>query len=368
MFDNIKSMPAKVCLLVSALIGTLYAINFILFSSCAVVNGDECFALIPNDADPDHESYGRGAGTLYVAGSLVLGTVMGTMLILNEGARGKWTIMIPTIAGFTCLTIVLAPPFQGGYESASNKPLLASLIALVCYVAAYFFLKEEGVDEGIGFNMGIKINNEAKYAIIISSLIGTIYTINHMFFADGYAGAAEGFSLITGYDYGTYCAENVEVVSGVLCDPIAATPLTYRVLAAFFVTYVSMGLILLTHGAKGNWPVAHILLFGITFFTLAVIMGNLVLNDQVIPAGPNEGTHPIDNSTATANIIVCVIVLSLNLFAYYKMREEGVEDGMTMMGEDFEPKDSFFFKMYPTITAVYVVLILIANFVTQVQS
>ena len=356
MFDNIKSMPAKVCLLVSALIGTLYAINFIFFSSCAVVNGDECFALIPNDADPDHESYGRGAGTLYVAGSLVLGTVMGTMLILNEGARGKWTIMIPTIAGFTCLTIVLAPPFQGGYESASNKPLLASLIALVCYVAAYFFLKEEGVDEGIGFNMGIKINNEAKYAIIISSLIGTIYTINHMFFADGYAGG-EGGTIIAGFEEGSYWT-----------DPIAATPLTYRVLAAFFVTYVSMGLILLTHGAKGNWPVAHILLFGITFFTLAVIMGNLVLNDQVIPAGPNEGTHPIDNSTATANIIVCVIVVSLNLFAYYKMREEGVEDGMTMMGEDFEPKDSFFFKMYPTITAVYVVLILIANFVTQVQS
>ena len=87
MFDNIKSMPAKVCLLVSALIGTLYAINFIFFSSCAVVNGDGCFALIPNNADPDHESYGRGAGTLYVAGSLVLGTVMGTFLILNEGAR-----------------------------------------------------------------------------------------------------------------------------------------------------------------------------------------------------------------------------------------------------------------------------------------
>jgi len=360
MFDNIKSMPAKVCLLVSALIGTLYAVNFIFFSSCAVVNGDECFALIPNNADPDHESYGRGAGTLYVAGALVLGTVLGTMLILNEGARGKWTIMIPTIAGFTCLVIVLAPPFQGGYESASNNPLIASVIALVCYVAAYFFLKEEGVDEGIGFNMGIKINNEAKYAIIISSLIGTIYTINHMFFADGYAGG-KGDTIIAGFEEGSYWT-----------NPIAATPLSYRVLAAFFVTYVSMGLILLTHGAKGNWPVAHILLFGITFFTLAVIMGNLALNDQVIPAGPNEGSHASDNSTATANIVVCVIVLSLNLFAYYKMREEGVEDGMTMMGKDFSESnafssnDDFFFKMYPAITGVYVVLILIANFVTQV--
>ena len=177
MFDAIKSMPAKILLGISAFIGTLYAINFIFFSSCAVVNGDgDCFSVIPSGAASDHESYGRGAGTLYVAGSLVLGTVMGTMLILNEGARGKWMIMLPTIAGFTCLTIVLAPPFQGGYESSSNNPVIASAIALICYVGAYFLLKEEGVDEGLGFKMGIGIGNEAKYAIIISSIIGTLYT------------------------------------------------------------------------------------------------------------------------------------------------------------------------------------------------
>ena len=214
--------------------------------------------------------------------------------------------------------------------------------------------------------MGIGIDNEAKYAIIISSIIGTLYTINHFFFADIYAGAAEGFSLITGYEYGTYCAENVEVVSGVVCDPIAATPLSYRVLAAFFVTYVSMGLILLTHGAKGNWPVAHILLFGITFFALAVIMGNLALNEQEIPAGDNAGEWSVDDSTSTANIAVSALVMLLNIFAYYKMRDEGVEDGMTFGGKDFGNSDDFFFKMYPAVTAVYVVLILIANFVTQV--
>ena len=356
MFDQVKSTPAKVLLLISALIGTLYAVNFIFFSSCAVVNGDDCFALIPNNADPDHESYGRGAGTFYVVGALVSGTVLGTMLILNEGARGKWTIMIPTIAGFTCLAIVLAPPFQGGYESASNNPLIATVIALGCYTAAYFLLREEGVNEGIGFKMEIGIKNEAKYAIIISSLIGTVYTINHMFFADGYAGG-KGDTIIAGFEEGSYWD-----------NPIAATPLSYRVLAAFFVTYVSMGLILLTHGARGNWPVGHILLFGITFFTLAVIIGNLALTDQVIPAGPNEGTWSPDNSTATANIAVCLIVLGLNVFAYHKMREEGIEDGISLGGkEEFGPNFDFFTKMYPAITAVYVVALLIANFVTQVQ-
>ena len=354
MFDNIKSMPAKVCLSLSFLIGLLYSINFIFFSSCSVVNGDgDCFALIPNGADPSHESYGRGAGTLYVAGTLMLGTIMGTALILNEGARGKWTIMIPTIAGFTCLAIVLAPPFQGDYESASSNPLFATLTGLGLYAAAYFLLKEEGVDEGLSFNMEIKLNNEAKYAVILSSIIGGLYTINHFFFADGYAGG-NGSTLIPGFEEGSYWT-----------DPIATSPVNYRVLAAFFVIYVSMGLILLTNGAKGNWAVAHILLFGITFFALSIIFGNLVVNDQVIPEGDNAGTWESDTSTATSNIVVSAIVMFLNIFAYYKMREEGVEDGMTFAGEDFANSDDFFYKMYPAVTAGFAVFLLIANFVTQ---
>ena len=153
MFDNIKSMPAKVCLGLSFFIGFLYSVNFIFFSSCSVVNGDGCFSIIPNGAAPDHESYGRGAGTLYVAGALMAGVIMGNLLILNEGARGKWTIMIPTIAGFTSLAIVLAPPFQGDYEAANNNPLYATIAALGLYTAAYVMLKEEGVEEGLAFNM-----------------------------------------------------------------------------------------------------------------------------------------------------------------------------------------------------------------------
>ena len=355
MFDAIKSMPAKVCLGLSFLIGIAYSINFIFFSSCSVVNGDgDCFSLIPNGADPSHESYGRGAGTLYVAGALMFGAIIGNLLILNEGARGKWTIMIPTIAGFTSLAIVLAPPFQGGYEAVNNTPLFATIAALGLYVAAYVMLKEEGVDEGLAFNMGIKVNNEAKYAIIISSIIGTLYSINHFFFADGYAGAG-GSTLIPGFEEGSYWD-----------DPIAATPIGYRVLASFFVIYVSMGLILLTNGAKGNWPAAHVLLFGITFFALSVIIGNIAVNDQIIPEGDNAGTWEADTSTSGSNIAVSGFVMFLNIFAYYKMREEGVEEGMTFAGEAPENNDDFFYKMYPAVTGVFLVLLLIANYVTQV--
>jgi len=127
-----------------------------------------------------------------------------------------------------------------------------------------------------------------------------------------------------------------------------------------------MGLILLTNGAKGNWAAAHVLLFGITFFALSIILGNLFVNDQVIPDDPNSPYTP-DTSTSTANIGVSAFVMFLNIFAYYKMREEGVEEGMTLGGKDFENSDDFFYKMYPAVTAAFVVLLLIANFVTQVQ-
>ena len=127
-----------------------------------------------------------------------------------------------------------------------------------------------------------------------------------------------------------------------------------------------MGLILLTNGAKGNWPAAHVLLFGITFFALSVIIGNIAVNDQIIPEGDNAGTWEADTSTSGSNIAVSGFVMFLNIFAYYKMREEGVEEGMTFAGEAPENNDDFFYKMYPAVTGVFLVLLLIANYVTQV--
>ena len=121
MFDGVRGMPAKVCLGLSALIMLVYAMNFIFFADCYTTNktiaeynmdtgvwtaGEACFAFFGNNAAVDHDSFGRGAGVLHLAGTLMFGLFMGYMLILNEGARGKWTIMLPTIAGFTCLAIV----------------------------------------------------------------------------------------------------------------------------------------------------------------------------------------------------------------------------------------------------------------------
>ena len=39
MFDRIKSTPAKICLMVSALVTIVYSMNFMLFADCYVTGG-----------------------------------------------------------------------------------------------------------------------------------------------------------------------------------------------------------------------------------------------------------------------------------------------------------------------------------------
>ena len=45
MFDRIKSTPAKICLMVSALVTIVYSVNFMLFADCYVTGGEGCFTL-----------------------------------------------------------------------------------------------------------------------------------------------------------------------------------------------------------------------------------------------------------------------------------------------------------------------------------
>ena len=122
MFDGVKGMPAKVCLGLSALIMFVYALNLIFFADCYTTNGagasvdmesgvwtasGACFALFSNNAATDHENFGRGAEALQLAGTLMLGLFLGNMLILNEGAKGKWSLMIPGLIGFGVMLIIM---------------------------------------------------------------------------------------------------------------------------------------------------------------------------------------------------------------------------------------------------------------------
>ena len=124
MFDGVKGMPAKTCLGLSSVIMLVYSVNFIFFADCHVINGDGCTSILTNGADADHASYGRGADVLQLAGTLMLGLFMGNMLLLNEGAKGKWSLMLPGLIGFIVLLWVLA--VTGHYESSSSNPMSSS--------------------------------------------------------------------------------------------------------------------------------------------------------------------------------------------------------------------------------------------------
>ena len=50
MQDKIQSMPAKICLGLTALVMFVYSVNFMFFADSYTINGDECFALLTNNA------------------------------------------------------------------------------------------------------------------------------------------------------------------------------------------------------------------------------------------------------------------------------------------------------------------------------
>ena len=68
MFDRINSMPAKVCLVISALVSLIYSLNFLLFGDCYVTGGDGCFTILSNDAAEGTQAWGRGGQKLALMG------------------------------------------------------------------------------------------------------------------------------------------------------------------------------------------------------------------------------------------------------------------------------------------------------------
>ena len=354
MFDGVKGMPAKVCLGLSALIMFVYALNFIFFADCYTTNktiaeynegvwvatGETCFALFPNNAALDHDSFARGAGVLQLAGTLMFGLFMGNMLILNEGAKGKWSLMIPGFIGFLVMFVVM---LMGMDDLPTPIPLYATAAGMILYGAAYYFLKEEGVDEGLTFEVkGLQVKDKITAAmLIIPALIGLIFTINNVLFADGYLGKPNSsiFPLIPAAEAGYYDSEHY-----------APTSLQVQILGSLFIPYILFAVNVLRTGPAGKWPIMHISMFGLGFFALAGLM--FVLS-------PDKDRW-VDGAAADAqllqNAIISMVVWVLVVAAYVRLRDEGVEDGMTIMGEPAE-EGIFLTKMFPAIMVVMTIIL-----------
>ena len=353
MFDGVKGMPAKVCLGLSALIMLVYAMNFILFANCYTTDGtdatvdmatgdwtagESCTSILTSGAALDSENFGRGVETLQLMGALMLGLAMSNLLILNEGAKGKWSLMLPIFAGLVTMSIVM---IMGKDELPNNNPLIATILVTAAYGGAYFFLKEEGVDEGLTFEVkGIQVKDKVTVGMfVVPVIIGVIFSINNLLFGDGYAGKA---------DSSTFLPVLTEYFD---TEPHSATPLQVQLLGSLFVPYTLFAVNILRTGPKGKWPLGHISMFGIGFFALTTIM-ILLFNDDSRWNAPDDV-----NAQLVQNVIISSIVWICVSVGYMRLRDEGIEDGMTIMGEDGGDFPDFLTRMYPGIMTVMVVIL-----------
>ena len=350
MFDGIKSMPAKICLGLSSVIMLVYTVNFIFFADCHVINGTGCTSILTSGAAEDHSSYGRGAGFLNVAGCLMLGLFMGNLLMLNEGAKAKWSLMIPGLIGFIILTLVLA--VTGDYEPSTNTPMIASGIATLLYAAAYYFMMEEGVNDGLDFGInGIQVKDSVSTGLlVVAALIGVFFAINNLFFAESYLGRTDGPLPTFGNYDGNYFAD----------EPTAPNPIVVKVLGALIIPYTLFAINILRTGPSGKWPIMHISMFGLGAFAINNVFGLLFFDDSDWAAATLDATR----SAFIQNTAISLFVWFAIVYGYYRLREEGAEDGMTIMGEPSEDKDFFMFKMYPMMMTVIAVVLLSTQFIS----
>ena len=252
--------------------------------------------------------------------------------------------------GFITLTLVLA--VTGDYEPSTNTPMIASGIATLLYAAAYYFMMEEGVNDGLDFGInGIQVKDSVSTGLlVVAALIGVFFAINNLFFAESYLGRTDGPLPTFGNYDGNYFAD----------EPTAPNPIVVKVLGALIIPYTLFAINILRTGPRGKWPIMHISMFGLGAFAINNVFGLLFFDDSDWAAATLDATR----SAFIQNTAISLFVWFAIVYGYYRLREEGAEDGMTIMGEPSEDKDFFMFKMYPMMMTVIAVVLLSTQFIS----
>jgi len=339
MFDRIKSTPAKICLIVSALVTIVYSMNFMLFADCYVTGGDGCFTLgFTNETTAGMLSYGNGGPETAFNGVLMFGVFMSTMLILNEGAKGMWKIMIPVIIGFVVMSAAMWA-YWGDLDSSTTPKYIAPVTTAI-YIAAYFLLKaEDEVDDGISeFKMGLNIDDKPSLvAMALVVVMGVWYSFMSLVMPED---RIEAFGL------GEASQEMLDAGLG------APSTVTVAVSGSLFLVYTIWTAMVVLDGAKGKWSILHP---GIFFLITATISTYMALVDNV-----GEISRPVSDQSVLDSVAGPLAML-LVLFAYYRMRDEGVEDGMTGYGAGMEELTPNAFNILVITVTMIVGLIFTAN-------
>ncbi len=314
---KIESMPAKICLGFSALMFLLYSISFMFFGDCYVTGGEVCFAPLDNGiTDSTDPAYGAGGPETAFNGVLFFGIFISTMLILFEGAKGKWIIMIPSSLGLISMTFGVWMWWNVD-SMAGPLPKYMSIIVTLIYIGGYLSLRNEGVNDGLSdFKPGLKVKDKiAMVSLIVLVLAGLFYSIRMILTPNDVI--AEGFPA----NY-----EGSLVLADGLGKPL---PTQVSVTGSLILVYTLWSALVLMDGASGKWPIIHPSAFAFITATVSTYIA-LIANTARNASEANQ----MDALTGGA-------VMLLILISYFRLKDEGMEDDMTFMGEPQEDKGAF---------------------------
>lgn len=318
MLDKIQSTPAKICLGLTAIVMFVYSLNFMFLADCYSIGGDGCFTLLDNKSTSSSDFYGNGAPETAFNGILMFGIFLSSMIILIEGPKGKWTTMIPVMIGLFAMTVAMWMDKTGALDDNSTPKFVVPVV-LGLYAAAYFLMKDEGVNEGLadykpGFNVEDKV---AGVALVVLVLTGLFYSLRMIFAPDTVI--SEGFPEKETWVIALGSDELRALGQGVPAE------ITVAVSGSLILIYTLWSALVLTNGASGKWSVMHPSLFAFISVTIGTYMGMLAGTARTISDGNQM------------DVLTGPVVMLLVAIAYFRLRPEGMEDGMTFQGEEVEP-------------------------------
>ena len=190
---------------------------------------------------------------------------------------------------------------------------------LALYAVSYFLMKDEGVNEGLSeYKPGIKVKDKfAMVALILLVLMGLFYSLRMIFTPGTVIG--EGFP---GDDTWVLALESD--AARALGQGIPSE-VTVAVSGSLILVYTLWSALVLTNGASGKWSVMHPSLFAFISVTIGTYTGMLAGTARTVSDG--------NQMDALAGPLVMLLVA----IAYFRLRPEGMEDGMTFQGEEVEP-------------------------------
>jgi hypothetical protein len=309
---RIKSTPAAILLSFTALVSLVYALNFMLFADCYVTGGADCFTVLSNDTTSTSNSWGNGGPETAFNGVLMFGIFISSGIILNEGAKGKWITMIPVIIGLATMTAMIWLRWDTDVIDSAETPKFVVPVVLLAYIAAYWLLMgEDEVNDGLSeFSPGQNIKDTpALIGLLLITLMGVFYCFRALLDPDSVIELVEAGDRAEGLG--------------------APSAVTVSVGGSLFLVYLLWTLLTILDGASGKWAIIHPGIFAM----LAVTIQNYIAY-----ADPDEATRTLTESTLQDSV-AGPLALLLILFVYYRLRPEGIEDGMTRNGEEFSADD-----------------------------